>query len=170
MTECNSENSTIETQPQAQINMSALKEQLKNLSVEDRYSLLNSINSEERAALIRQQKQLAKDEEDKIAQCPLLKKVVSMNNELHELRMDLQKLKNKSNESTMKCPYSMFRINQINPISQDYISDADLCNELTETYTSSFSWWSTIMFIVFILFVLTAKPSKNCEQFFTTVM
>ena len=89
-----------------------------------------------------------------------------MNTEIQDLRMELQKLKNKSNENTTKCPYQIFRFND----NQDYLTESDLCNELTETYTSTFSWWSTIMFIVFILFVITAKPSKQCEQFFTTCL
>jgi hypothetical protein len=148
----------------------SIKEQLKTLSVDERYNLLNTINMEERVSFIKQQQQLAKEEEDKITQCPLFKKIVSMNNELQDLRMDLQKLKNKSNEPTIKCPYSMFKINQICQSNPEYLNESELCNELTESCTSSFSWWSTIMFIVFMLFVLTAKPSKNCEQFFTTVM
>ena len=171
MSDCKMECSTIEKQPQLctspSPSPSCIKEQLKTLSVEERYNLLNAINMEERVSFIKQQQQLAKEEEDKITQCPLFKKMVSMNNELQELRMDLQKLKNKSTEPTMKCPYSMFKINQVN---QNYLSDAELCNELTESCTSSFSWWSTIMFIVFMLFVLTAKPSKHCEKFFTTSM
>lgn len=171
MSECTMECSTIEKQPESTItptSTSCIKEQLKTLSVEERYNLLNVINMEERVSFIKQQQQIAKDEEDKITQCPLFKKVVSMNNEMQDLKMELQKLKNKSKEpTTMKCPYSMFKINQVN---QSYLNEEELCNELTESCTSSFSWWSTIMFIVFMLFVLTAKPSKNCEQFFTTVM
>jgi hypothetical protein len=196
---CNIECSTIEKQPQDTTSSStssstspatsttpslttsstttilSIKEQLKTLSVEERYNLLNTINMEERVSFIKQQQQLAKDEEDKITQCPLFKKMVSMNNELQDLRMELQKLKNKSNETkvtenTMRCPYSMFRINQVNQTNQSYLNEEELCNELTESCTSSFSWWSTIMFIVFMLFVLTAKPSKHCEQFMSTVM
>ena len=173
MSECKMECSTIELQAQqAQPtnSSSSIKEQLKTLTVEERYNLLNVINMEERVSFIKKQQQLAKDEEDKITQCPLFKKMVSMNNELQDLRMELQKLKNKSNETTMKCPYSMFKFNQQNQLTQDYLNEADLCNELTESCTSSFSWWSTIMFIVFFLFIITAKPSKHCEQFFTTVM
>ena len=177
---CNIECSTIEIEKQpldttsaSTTSTSCIKEQLKTLSVEERYNLLNVINMEERVSFIKQQQQLAKEEEDKINQCPLFKKMVSMNNELQDLRMDLQKLKNKSNEPTMKCPYSMFKINQVNQLNQanqDYLNEAELCNELTETCTSSFSWWSTIMFIVFMLFILTSKPGKHCEQFFTTSM
>jgi hypothetical protein len=159
MSEC-----TIETEPLAQNTVLSLKEQLKSLSVDERYNLLNTINLEERTSYIKEQQKLIKEEEDKIAQCPVAKKVVSMNMEIQELKMELQKLKNNSNESTMKCPYSKSFL-----INQEYLNDLDLCNEITETYTSSFSWWSTIMFIVFILFVLTAKPPKHCE-FFTTTM
>ena len=170
MSSCNIECSTIEKQVQdtttQQPTQLSIKDQLRTLSVDERYNLLNVINMEERVSFIKQQQQLAKEEESKITQCPLFKKVVSMNNEIQELKIDLQKLKNKSNEPTMSCPYSIFRFKD----NQDYLSEADLCNELTETYTSSLSWWSTIMFIVFILFVLTSKPSKHCEQFFTTSM
>jgi hypothetical protein len=174
MSSCTMECSTIEKQPESTITPTSplsIKEQLKTLSVDERYNLLNVINMEERVSFIKQQQQLAKDEEDKITQCPLFKKVVSMNNEMQDLKIELQKLKNKSKEpTTMKCPYSMFKINQINQTNQSYLSEDELCNELTESCTSSFSWWSTIMFIVFFLFLVTAKPSKNCEQFFTTVM
>ena len=177
----NEESSTINIQPQAQdevlIKTAAssaqltLKEQLKTLSLEERYILLSSINIEERNAYNKQQEKIAKEEEDKLAKCPVSKQVQLMNLEIQDLKIELQKLKNKTNESnvnTMKCPYSIFRFKD----TQDYLSnsDLDLCNEITETYTSSFSWWSTIMFIVFILFVLTAKPSKHCEEFFTTRM
>lgn len=163
MSECNLE-CTIEQQPKTQSTILSLKEQLKSLSVDERYNLLNTINLEERNSYIKEQQKLIKEEEDKIAQCPVAKKVVSMNMEIQELKMELQKLKNNSNENTMKCPYSKSFL-----INQEYLNDLDLCNEITETYTSSFSWWSTIMFIVFILFVLTSKPPKHCE-FFTTAM
>ena len=163
MSECNLE-CTIDQQTKTQSSILSLKDQLKSLSVDDRYNLLNTINLEERNSYIKEQQKLIKEEEDKIANCPVAKKVVSMNMEIQELKMELQKLKNKSSENTMKCPYSKSFL-----INQEYLNDLDLCNEITETYTSSFSWWSTIMFIVFILFVLTAKPPKHCE-FFTTTM
>ena len=181
MAACNEDCSTINIQPELQDDLSTqntvssvvqtLKEQLKTLSIEERYILLSTINNEERNDYIKQQQKLAKEEEIKLAKCPVSKQVSSMKLEIQDLKIELQKLKNKSNENsmnTMKCPYSIFRFKD----TQDYLSnsDLDLCNEITETYTSSFSWWSTIMFIVFILFVLTAKPNRNCEQFFTTVM
>jgi hypothetical protein len=89
--------------------------------------------------------------------------------EIQDLKMELQKLKNntqntKSN-TIKKCPYAMFRLEDFN--QKQMQETDDLCNEMAETYTSSFSWWSTIMFIVFILFVMTAKPPKHCELFTT---
>ena len=146
-----------------------VKDQLKALSVEDRYTLLNTINMEERNDYIRRQQQNAIEEEKKIAQCPVSKQVNLMKLEIQDLKMELQKLKNntqntKSN-TIKKCPCAMFRLEDFN---QKQIQETDdLCNEMAETYTSSFSWWSTIMFIVFILFVMTAKPPKHCELFTT---
>jgi hypothetical protein len=163
MTDCNLE-CTTEHQSKPNKNVLNLKEQLKALSLEERYNLVNAINIEERSTYIKEQEKIAKEEEDKIAQCPVAKKVVSMNMEIQELKMELQKLKNNTNENTLKCPYSKSFL-----INQEYLNDLDLCNEITETYTSSFSWWSTILFIVFILFVMTGKPTKHCE-FFTTTM
>lgn len=146
-----------------------LKEQLKSLTLDERYLLLNSINIEERNEYIKKMQKLAKEEEDKISQCPVSKQVMSMKLEIQDLRIELQKLQNKTNENIPKCPYSMFRIEE-NKQNAYNLSETDLCNELTESYTSSFSWWSTIIFIVFFLFVLTAKPSKHCQSFFTTSM
>ena len=163
MSECNLE-CKIDQQTKDQSTVLSLKEQLKALSLEERYNLVNAINIEERSTYIKEQEKLAKVEEDKIAQCPVAKKVVSMNMEIQELKMELQKLKNNTNENKMKCPYSKSFL-----INQEYLNDLDLCNEITETYTSSFSWWSTILFIVFIFFVMTAKPIKQCK-FFTTTM
>ena len=146
-----------------------VKDQLKSLSVEDRYTLLNTINMEERNDYIRRQQQNAIEEEKKIAQCPVSKQVNLMKLEIQDLKMELQKLKNntqntKSN-TIKKCPYAMFRLEDFN--QKQMQETDDLCNEMAETYTSSFSWWSTIMFIVFILFVMTAKPPKHCELFTT---
>jgi len=146
-----------------------VKDQLKALSVEDRYTLLNTINMEERNDYIRRQQQNAIEEEKKIAQCPVSKQVNLMKLEIQDLKMELQKLKNNTqntNSNTIKkCPYAMFRLEDFN---QKQMQETDnLCNEMSETYTSSFSWWSTIMFIVFILFVMTAKPPKHCELFTT---
>ena len=153
-----------------------VKDQLKALSVEDRYTLLNTINMEERNEYIRRQQQNAIEEEKKLAQCPVSKQVNLMKLEIQDLKMELQKLKNNTISNTTsntikKCPYSMFRLEDINfNINQNknqMQETDDLCNEMAETYTSSFSWWSTIMFIVFILFVLTAKPPKHCDLFTT---
>ena len=145
-----------------------VKDQLKALSVEDRYILLNNINMEERNEYIRKQQQNAIEEEKKIAQCPVSKQVNLMKLEIQDLKIELQKLKNKTQNTTSyatkKCPYSMFRLDDFNKQMQD---TDDLCNEISETYTSSFSWWSTIIFIAFILFVITAKPPKHCELFTT---
>lgn len=146
-----------------------VKDQLKALSVEDRYTLLNTINMEERNDYIRRQQQNAIEEEKKIAQCPVSKQVNLMKLEIQDLKMELQKLKNNTqntNSNTIKkCPYAMFRLEDFN--QKQMQETDDLCNEMAETYTSSFSWWSTIMFIVFILFVMTAKPPKHCELFTT---
>jgi hypothetical protein len=146
-----------------------VKDQLKSLSVEDRYTLLNTINMEERNDYIRRQQQNAIEEEKKIAQCPVSKQVNLMKLEIQDLKMELQKLKNNTqntNSNTIKkCPYAMFRLEDFN--QKQMQETDDLCNEMAETYTSSFSWWSTIMFIVFILFVMTAKPPKHCELFTT---
>ena len=163
MTGCNLE-CTTEQETNSQSSVLTLKDQLKALSLEERYNLVNAINIEERSSFIKEQQKLAKEEEDKIANCPVAKKVISMNMEIQELRTEIQKLKNKSSENTMKCPYSKSFL-----INQEYLNDLDLCNEITETYTSSFSWWSTIIFIVFILFVLTAKTPKHCEFFTTSI-
>ena len=146
-----------------------VKDQLKALSVEDRYTLLNTINMEERNDYIRRQQQNAIEEEKKIAQCPVSKQVNLMKLEIQDLKMELQKLKNNTQNNTQttikKCPYAMFRLEDFN--QKQMQETDDLCNEMAETYTSSFSWWSTIMFIVFILFVMTAKPPKHCELFTT---
>jgi hypothetical protein len=182
--------SIIDTQPsvevsspstfQSQLSPSSLKDQLKTLSLEERYILLSSINNEERESIIKHQQQKIKDEEDKLAQCPVSKTVKSMSMEIQELKMELQKLKNKINENqneknlpinNMRCPYSIFRVNQdyLNRnSSSDY--EYDLCNEIEETCSSTWSWWSIIMFVIFILLVITSKPPKNCEEFFTTRM
>jgi len=150
-----------------------VKDQLKALSVEDRYTLLNTINIEERNDYIRKQQQNAIEEEKKLAQCPVSKQVNLMKLEIQDLKMEIQKIKNNTPTITSqsklntinKCPYSMFRLEDYN-INQNQIQETDdLYNDITETYTSSFSWWTTIMFIVFILFALTAKPPKNCTFF-----
>ena len=155
-----------------------VKDQLKALSVEDRYTLLNTINIEERNDYIRKQQQNAIEEEKKLAQCPVSKQVNLMKLEIQDLKMEIQKIKNNTpiitSQPTLntinKCPYSMFRLEDynINQNKKQIQESDDLYNEITETYTSSFSWWTTIMFIVFILFALTAKPPKNCT-FFTTL-
>jgi hypothetical protein len=161
---------TTSTSANATINV---KDQLKALSVEDRYTLLNIINMEERNEYIRNQKQNAIEEEKKLAQCPVSKQVNLMKLEIQDLKIELQKIKNKTQNTNSnatqntikKCPYAMFRFEDFN---QKQMQDTDdLCNEMAETYTSSFSWWSTIIFIVFILFVMTTKPSKHCELFTT---
>ena len=152
---------------------SNIKDQLKALSVEERYTLLNTINMEERNDYIRRQQQNAIEEEKKLAQCPVSKQVNLMKLEIQDLKMELQKLKNNTQNNTQntnsntinKCPYTMFRLEDFN--QKQMQETDDLCNEMAETYTSSFSWWSTIMFIVFILFVMTAKPPKHCELFTT---
>ena len=158
------------TQPSAQ---PTLKDQLKLLSVEERYVLLSSINLEERELFIKQQQQKIKDEEDKLAQCPVSKQVHGMKFEIQDLKMEIQKLKHKLNDNenekkmpvnNMRCPYSIFRVNQ------GYDSEYDLCSEIEETCSSTWSWWSIIMFVIFILLVLTSKPPKHCEEFFTTRM
>ena len=150
-----------------------LKDQLKTLSLEERYILLSSINIEERETFIKQQQQKLKDEEDKIAQCPVSKQVQGMKFEMQDLKMEIQKLKNKINENEKKmpvnnvrCPYSIFRVNQ--GYDNDY--EYNLCNEIEEACSSTWSWWSIIMFVIFILLVATAKPPKHCEEFFTTKM
>ena len=52
--------------------------------------------------------------------------------------------------------------------SSDY--EYDLCNDIEESCSSSWSWWSIIMFVIFILLVITSKPPKHCEDLFTTKM
>ena len=125
-------------------------------------ALLNTINIEERNDYIRKQQQNAIEEEKKLAQCPVSKQVNLMKLEIQDLKMEIQKIKNNTpiitsqptTNTINKCPYSMFRLEDYN-INQNKVQETDdLYNEITETYTSSFSWWSTIMFIVFILFVL----------------
>ena len=74
-----------------------------------------------------------------------------------------------------KCPYSLFSLGSLGllgsldintttnkyPYTNNDEENLDkFCEELTETYTSSCSWWFTILFIVFILFILTSKPLK----------
>lgn len=186
-TACNTDCVNITNQPAVQSTFtstitsnnlsSTLKEQLKTLSIEERHVLLSTINMEE------QQKKI-KDEEYKLAQCPVSKQVQGMKFEIQDLKMELQKLKNKvsencvpvttnTNTNTMKCPYSIFRVNQDylpRNHETDYDYDYDLCNEMSETCSSTWSWWSIIMFVIFILLVMTAKPPKHCEQFFTTTM
>jgi hypothetical protein len=153
----------------------SIKDQLKTLSLEERYELLSSINIEERETFIKQQQQKLKEEEDKLAQCPVSKTVKLMSVELQDLKMELQKLKNKLNENekklpinNMRCPYSIFKVNQ--GYDTGYDNEYDLCNEIEETCSSTWSWWSIIMFVIFILLVITAKPPKHCEDFFTTRM
>ena len=81
-----------------------------------------------------------------------------------------------------KCPYSLFSFGaldllgslvsvDINTNTNKYTYNNNeeeqldkYCEELTETYTSSFSWWFTIMFIVFMLFILTSKPIKPLKS------
>jgi len=145
-----------------------LKDQLKNLSLEERYILLSTVNSEERELFMKQQQQKIKDEEDKLAQCPVSKQVNSIKIEIQDLKMEIQRLKNKINVNenklpinNMRCPYSIFRVNQ------SYDNEYDLCNEMEETCSSTWSWWSIIMFVIFILLVATAKPPKHCEDFIT---
>ena len=154
----------------------SLKDQLKTLSLEERYILLNSINIEERDTFIKQQHQKIKDEEDKLAQCPVSKQVHGMKFEIQDLKMELQNLKNKINDTqnklpvnNMRCPYSIFRVNQgyNNRYDNGYDNDYELCNEIEETCSSTWSWWSIIMFVIFILLVITAKPPKHCEDFIT---
>lgn len=175
-----SDTSIINNQPSVEVSTPSLKDQLKTLSLEERYTLLSSINIEEREIFIKQQQQKIKDEEDKLAQCPVSKQVHGMKFEIQELKNELQKLKNKINENqnekklsvnNMRCPYSIFRVNQdyLNRnSSSDY--EYDLCNEIEETCSSTWSWWSIIMFVIFILLVFTSKPPKHCEEFFTTRM
>jgi hypothetical protein len=179
-----SDTSIIDTQPNVESSASTspstsqtLKDQLKTLSLEERYILLNTINIEERESFIKQQQQKIKDEEDKLAQCPVSKRVQTMNMDIQQLKMELQKLKNKLNENqnekkipinNMRCPYSIFRVNHdyLNRnSSSDY--EYDLCNEIEETCSSTWSWWSIIMFVIFILLVITSKPPKHCEDFIT---
>ena len=151
-----------------------LKEQLKTLSLEERYILLSSINIEERETFIKQEQQNIKEEEEKIAQCPVSKQVQGMKFEIQDLKMELQKLKNKINENenenklpinNMRCPYSIFRLNQ--GYDNSYDNEYELCNEIEEVCSSTWSWWSIIMFVIFILLVMTAKPPKQCEAFIT---
>ena len=177
-----SDTSIIDTQPSVEVTSlptslpasapapapSSLKDQLKKLSLEERYILLSSINIEERETFIKQQEQQAKDEEDKIAQCPVSKQVQSMKLEIQDLKINLQKLKNKLNENekklpinNMRCPYSIFRVNQ--GYDNAYDNEYELCNEIEETCSSTWSWWSIIMFVIFILLVATAKPPKYCD-------
>ena len=167
--------SIIDTPPSIELQSSpssptgtTLKEQLKTLSLEERYILLSAVNNEERELFIKQQQQKIKDEEDKIAQCPVSKQVQGMKFEIQDLKMELQKLKNKLNDTqnklpinNMRCPYSIFRVNQ------SYDNEYDLCNEMDETCSSSWSWWSIIMFVIFIVLVATAKPPKHCGDFVT---
>ena len=173
----------INTQPSVEVPTSplptatpqSLKDQLKNLSIEERYILLSTVNNEERELFMKQQQQKIKDEEDKLAQCPVSKQVQGMKFEIQELKMEIQKLKNKINVNenklpinNMRCPYSIFKGKQdyLNyNSSSDY--EYDLCNEMEETCSSSWSWWSIIMFVIFILLVLTSKPPKHCEDFIT---
>ena len=78
-----------------------------------------------------------------------------------------------------KCPYSLFSLGSLGcslgsldintstnkyPYNNDEENLDKFCEELTETYTSSFSWWFTIMFIVFMLFILTSKPIKPLKS------
>lgn len=158
--------------PASSASPSSLRDQLKSLSLEERYILLSSINIEERETFIKQQQQKIKDEEDKIAQCPVSKSVKSMSMEIQDLKMELQKLKNKINDTknklpinNMRCPYSIFRVNQ--GYDNGYDNDYELCNEIEETCSSTWSWWSIIMFVIFILLVITSKPPKHCEDFIT---
>ena len=178
--------SIINTQPQLSVveipttptaTPPSLKDQLKNLSIEERYILLSAVNSEERELFMKQQQQKIKDEEDKIAQCPVSKQVHGMKIEIQDLKMELQKLKNKinvnenklsMNTNTIRCPYSILKGKQdyLNyNSSSDY--EYDLCNEMEETCSSTWSWWSIIMFVLFILIVLTSKPPKHYEDFIT---
>jgi len=186
MSDCNSEcdSNIVDTQPnisiEEPIKIETIKDQLKTLSLEERYILLSTINNEERELSIKQQQQKVKDEEDKISKCPVAKTVKSMSIELQECKMELQKLKNKINKinenekkpiNNSRCPYSIFRVNQDylnHNTSSDY--EYDLCNDIEESCSSSWSWWSIIMFVIFILLVITSKPPKHCEDFFTTKM
>ena len=164
--------SNVEVPTVSSASPSSLRDQLKSLSLEERYILLSSINIEERETFIKQQQQKIKDEEDKIAQCPVSKSVKSMSMEIQDLKMELQKLKNKINDTknklpinNMRCPYSIFRVNQ--GYDNGYDNDYELCNEIEETCSSTWSWWSIIMFVIFILLVITSKPPKHCEDFIT---
>ena len=145
-----------------------IKEQLKNLSIDERYNLLNTINREERNEYIRKQQEEVIEEQKKIEQCPLSKQVKLMKQEIHYLQIELETLKNKCNSNlnsnlNKRCPYSFLRLEKNNQDTDE------VCDNIEETYSSSCSWWSTIFFIVFFLFIITSKPSKYCNEFVSSL-
>lgn len=161
------------------INKDQLKDQLKQISLSERQQLLNTIIVEERLEYIKQQQQKIQDDEKEYSKCPLSKKIKRMSIEIQELKMDLQKSKHEMNAMKIesqrhsyskknKCPFSLGTVCALDTTLLNtnlYSTNEDenldkFCEELTETYTSSFSWWFTIMFIVFMLFILTSKPLK----------
>ena len=182
------------------INKDQLKDQLKALTANERYNLINNITMEERSDYIKKQQDLKKREEAILQKCPISKKVKEISCDIQDLKIDLQKYKNEleyikkihknKNQSKNKCPYSIFRLDMgtdmclntntnTNMNYENYENNDDIdkfCEELTETYTNSFSWFWTIMFIMFIFFILTSKPIKPfktvnlCESLFSTSM
>ena len=178
----------IEKEPQT--GKDTLKEQLKKITITERHQLLNTILLEERNEFIKKQKEEEEkkviEEEKECSKCPFSKQIKRMNSEIQELKRELQKSKNEINAMNKecqlntytkknKCPYSLFSLGSLGllgsldintttnkyPYTNNDEENLDkFCEELTETYTSSCSWWFTILFIVFILFILTSKPLK----------
>ena len=79
-------------------NKNRLKEQLKNLKINERHQLLNTILLEERNEFIIKQRKEEQEEEKEFSKCPLSKKIKIMNFEIQDLKMELQKSKNEMND------------------------------------------------------------------------
>ena len=79
-------------------NKNRLKEQLKNLKINERHQLLNTILLEERNEFIMKQRKEEQEEEKEFSKCPLSKKIKIMNFEIQDLKMELQKSKNDMND------------------------------------------------------------------------
>ena len=79
-------------------NKNRLKEQLKNLKINERHKLLNTILLEERNEFIIKQRKEEQEEEKEFSKCPLSKKIKIMNFEIQDLKMELQKSKNEMND------------------------------------------------------------------------
>ena len=169
------------------INKDQLKDQLKALSSNERYNLINNITMEERNDYIKKQQDLKKSEDAILKKCPMSKKVKEISCDIQDLKIDLQKYKNEldyikkiqKNTNKNKCPYSIFKLDMGTDMclnTNNMNNGTNDNDEVIDEYTNSSSWFWTIMFIMFILFILTSKPIKPlkpnnlCENLFSTAM